>query len=70
MRCKTSPTADSTEKMRAAGAAWRHLKLRACGIRRETCPPQLKDDFKLTLQVIILLLTAEVLCVKTVALPN
>ena len=61
----TSPTADSTEKMRAAGAAWRHLK--AAGVwnhERETCPPQLKDDFKLTLHVIILLLTAEVLASK------
>jgi len=55
-------TIDPPERMRAAGAAWRHLQEAGTwNHERETCPPQLKEEFKTILQVLVLLLTADAL---------
>ena len=60
---ESTAAANSFEaKMKAAGAAWRHLA--AAGPwqhERENCPPQLLPEFTAAVQLIVLLLTAQAL---------
>lgn len=64
----TAPANTTHDKMRAAGAAWRHLdKAGVWEHQREHCPPQLKPEFKIALQLVVLLLTENALQEKMTA---